>query len=46
MKDLHTKIYKTTMNGIEEDAHKWKDTLRLWIGRTSVSILSIVTHGI
>lgn len=46
IKDLHTKIYKTTMNETAEDAHKGKDALCLWVEKISVSILSKVIYGV
>ena len=42
MIDPYTENNKTLIKGIEEDTNKWKDILRLWIGRINIVKMSIL----
>ena len=46
MKGLYSENYKTLMNKIEDDTHKWKDTPCSWTGRINIVKVSILPKEI
>ena len=46
IKELYSENYRTLMQKIEEDINRWKDILHLWIRKTNIIKVTIVSKDI